>query len=92
MSSDRNKKFNLKKKLVLEVTGKELKKLRKKGILALSYEYDLPSKSLQKTEKGLSDPLFTTMWRMVEANGIPFWQFIKIVQENLPENFSFFDD
>lgn len=92
MSTKKNKKLELNKKLVLKVTGEELKKLRKKGILALSYEYDLPSKSLQKAEKGLSDVRFTTMWRMVEAHGIPFWKFVKTVQENLPAGFNFFDE
>lgn len=92
MSIKKNKKLELKKKLALQVTGEELKKLRGKGILALAYEYDLPSKSLQKAEKGLSDPRFTTMWRMVEAHGLPFWKFLKTVQEKLPEGFSFFDE
>jgi transcriptional regulator with XRE-family HTH domain len=93
MSNDKKKKLEAKKKLVCKTVGEKVKSLRgSKGIVLFSYEYDLPNSSLQKIEKGVRDPQLTTIWRISEAFGIPLWQFIKEIQEDLPENFSFHDE
>jgi transcriptional regulator with XRE-family HTH domain len=92
MSNDKKKKLEDKKKLICKTMGKKVKSLRgDKGILLFSYEYDLSSGSLHKIEKGTRDPQLTTLWRISEAFGVPFWQLIKEIQEDLPENFSFYD-
>lgn len=92
MSNDKKKKLEAKKKLVCKAVGEKIKSLRgSKGIILLSYEYDLSSGSLQKIEKGTRDPQLTTLWRISEALGIPFWQLIKEIQDDLSENFSFYD-
>ncbi len=63
-----------------------------KGILLLSYEYDIPSTSLAKLEKGQRDVQITTLWKLSEALGIPFSDFINEVTRLLPKNFKLIDD
>ena len=90
--SNKKEKIAAKKKLLCKAVGEKIKSLRgSKGIILFSYEYELSSGSLQKIEKGTRDPQLTTLWRISEALGIPIWQLIKEIQEELPENFSFYD-
>ncbi len=65
---------------------------KNKGILLLSYEYDLPSNSLERIEKGLRDPRLTTLWKIVNALGMDFMEFIEAVNKKLPEGFKLTDD
>ena len=65
MQAKRNKRIsNEKKTLLLKTIGEMVYQKRKeqnKGILLLSYEYDLSSSSLDMLEKGLRDPQITTL-------------------------------
>ena len=84
-----------KKKLLLSVIGKivrDKRKLLNKGILLLSYEYDIPNTSLAKLEKGERDVQITTLWKLAESLGMTFPDFINEVMALLPENFKLTED
>ena len=85
-----------KKELLLKAIGDVVSKKRKivnKGILLLSYEYDIPNTSLAKLEKGQRDVQITTLWRLAEALGCnTFSEFIKEVEKTLPKNFKLTED
>ena len=55
-----------KKPLLLKTIGEIVKEKRlrlKKGILLLSYEYDIPNTSLAQLEKGKRDVQISTLWK-----------------------------
>jgi len=80
------------KKLLCEKLGKKIKPYRRgKGINLFAAEYDLSGTTLGQIERGVSDPKFTTLWRIAEAYNIPLWKIIKEIQEELPQDFSFID-
>ena len=84
-----------KKHILLNAIGKIVEKKRKslnKGILLLSYEYDIPNTSLAKLEKGQRDVQITTLWKLSEALGMDFLDFIIEVKKLLPKNFKLIDD
>ena len=86
---------NLKKEILLNAVGEIIKAKRiekNKGILLLSYEYDLPSNSLERIEKGLRDPQLTTLWKIVNALDMDFLEFIELLYQKLPEGFKLTDD
>ncbi len=92
MSNTSNKKFIVNKKLLCEKLGQKVKPFRgKKGINLFAAEYDLSGTTLGQIERGVSDPKFTTLWRIAEAYGVPLWEIIKEIQEELPQGFSFID-
>ncbi|MBR1425542.1 helix-turn-helix transcriptional regulator [bacterium] len=84
-----------KKELLLCTIGKIVREKRKelnKGILLLSYEYDIPNTSLAKLEKGERDVQITTLWKLAEALGMNFSQFVDELEKRLPKNFKLTDD
>lgn len=84
-----------KKKYLLNVIGQLVKQKRKKlnkGILLLSYEFDIPNSSIAQLEKGNRDVQLTTLWKLSEALGMTFPDFIEEVMENLPYGFKLTDD
>lgn len=84
-----------KKQLLLKTIGEIVKEKRlglKKGILLLSYEYDIPNTSLAQLEKGKRDVQISTLWKLSEALGMTFPEFISEVTKRLPENFKLIDD
>ena len=86
---------NEKKSLLLKAIGEVIKEKRKvlnKGIILLSYEYDLSNTSLAQLEKGLRDVQITTMWKIANALGMNFSEFITEVEKRLPKNFKMIED
>ncbi|MBQ8459871.1 helix-turn-helix transcriptional regulator [bacterium] len=77
--------------LLLKVMGEIIKEKRKsvnKGILLLGYEYDISSSSIALLEKGTRDVQITTLWKLVNALGMTFPEFITEVTHRLPEKFN----
>lgn len=92
MSNSKNEKIAENKKILCEILGKKIKPLRgKKGINLFAAEYDLSGTTLGQVERGVSDPKFTTLWRIAESYGIPLWKILKDISEELPEGFSFIE-
>ncbi|MDD3593068.1 MAG: helix-turn-helix transcriptional regulator [Candidatus Gastranaerophilales bacterium] len=94
MQTSQNDKYT-KKEILLRTVGKIIKEKRKqkgKGILLLAYEYDIPSSSLDKVEKGLRDPQLTTLWRIANALDMTFGEFIATLEQKLPKDFQLIEE
>ena len=90
-----NKKAEKDKALLLDGIGQIVKEKRKalnKGILLLSYEYDIPSSSIAQLEKGNRDVQISTLWKLVNALGMSFPEFVDEVNTRLPEGFKLTED
>lgn len=96
MQQKRKKNINdIKKTQLLKAVGEIIHEKRTstgKGILLHSYEYDVPSNSLERIEKGLRDPQLTTLWKIVNSLDMSFIEFITLLNEKLPKNFKLTDD
>lgn len=80
---------------LLKIIGKIVKEHRlktNKGILLHSYEFDIPSSSLNLVERGLRDSQITTLWKIVNSFGMTFGEFINEVEQQLPNDFTLIDD
>jgi transcriptional regulator with XRE-family HTH domain len=84
-----NTESSVKKEILLNAIGKIVKSRRKKGLLRLAFEYDLPNTTLAKLEKGLCDPQISTLWKISNALGLKFSDFISLVEKELPQDFMF---
>lgn len=84
-----------KKELLLQVVGtiiKEKRLAKNKGILLLSYEYDIANSSIALLEKGVRDVQFCTLWKLANAFGMSFSEFAREVESRLPNGFKLIDD
>ena len=78
-----------KKKLICKVAGQALKMLRgEKSLYMLSAEYEISTSLLSSLERGLKDPQLTTVFKLSEALGIKASDFVKIIEQELPNGFS----
>lgn len=73
----------------LAVITKEL--LRDKSQFLLSCENDISVSILSTIERGLKDPQLTTIFKLAEALEIKPHEFIKLIEEKLPSDFSMID-
>ena len=83
-----------KKRLLLKVIGELIKEKRiakNKGILLLSYEFDISNSSIAQLEKGQRDVQITTLWKLANAFGYKCSDFIKLIEDELPEDFNFYN-
>lgn len=83
-----------KKKILLGAIGKvvlsERKKLNK-GINKFSFEYDIGNGLLSRLENGTTDTKITTLWKLANAFDIKFSQLAQLIENELPENFNFYE-
>lgn len=89
------KNIDPKKQQLLNVIGdliKEKRQLQNKGILLFSYEYDISNSSIALLEKGKRDVQITTLWKLANAFGMSFSEFVTEVEKRLPKNFKLIDD
>lgn len=86
--------FNNKKSILLAAIGKVVARKRKKlnkGINKFSFEYDIGNGLLSRLEKGTSEAKISTLWKLANAFDIPFSEFAKLIEDELPSNFNFYD-
>lgn len=86
---------NTKKQKLLKIIGQLIKEKRlqkEKGILLLGYEYDVSGSSIMHLERGERDVQVTTLWKLANAFGMSFSEFVKEVETRLPERFKLIDD
>ncbi len=84
-----------KKRLLLKVIGELIKEKRiakNKGILLLSYEFDISNSSIAQLEKGQRDVQITTLWKLANAFGMSFSEFAKEIEKRLPKDFKLIED
>lgn len=85
---------NIKKKELLNALGTVVHNKRlvmQKGINTFSYEYDIGNGLLSRLEKGLIDTKVTTLWKLANAFGYKCSDFIKLIEDELPEDFNFYN-
>ena len=52
-----------------------------------AYQFDIDKGNLNRIENGLIDCKFTTLWKISEAIGLKLSELIKILENNLGDNF-----
>lgn len=83
-----------KKAILLKIIGKVVNNQRTllgKGINRFSYEYDIGNGLLSRLENGTTDSKITTLWKLADAFNIKFSDFVKLIEEELPKNFNFYE-
>lgn len=86
MQTNDNKQKILK---ALAIITKELRK--DKSQFLLSSENDISVSILSTIERGLKDPQLTTIFKLAEALEIKPHEFIKLIEDKLPKDFSMID-
>ena len=81
------------KQIISQAAGKALKELRgAKSNYLLGAEYDISTSLLNHIERGIKDPQLTTVFKLSEALGVRPWEFVKKIEDNLPEGFSLIEN
>lgn len=84
--------INENKQKILEALAVITKELRRdKSQFLLSCENDISVSILITIERGLKDPQLTTIFKLAEALEIKPHEFIKLIEEKLPSDFSMID-
>lgn len=73
-------------------TGKVIKKCRKKSITRSSDEIGMWKSLWADLESGIKDPQFSTLWRIAEGLEIRPHELVKMIEDELGENFSFIEN
>lgn len=77
------------KKLILKSLARHTKELRgEQSQFMLCSENDISCSIISTIERAKKDPQLTTLFKIAEAFNLKTWQFIKMIEEDLPEDFS----
>ena len=82
------------KKILLKAIGKVIYTKRKeinKGINKFSFEYDIGNGLLTRLERGDTDTQISTLWKLANAFNIKFSDLALLIEEELPQNFNFYN-
>lgn len=95
MQVDDNQQFKEKRKILMiavaNVVTKLLKQSGKSG-RNISQEYEFGLGMLSKLQRNIAtDIKLSTIWKLANAFELPLVKFILLIQEELPENFNFYD-
>lgn len=83
---------NDKKKIILNSLANQLKLLRKdKSQFILASENDISVSIISTIERGLKDPQLTTFFKLAEALNLKPHQLMKLIEKDLPDNFTLID-
>lgn len=94
MRTQNNKKTEEKKQILLEAVGKVIKAQRNSlntGINKFSYEYEIGNGLLSRLENGNTDTKISTLWKLSNAFNINFSDMAKLIENELPEDFNFYE-
>ena len=81
----------LKKELQLAI-AKVIKRQRKKSITKSAYEIGMGKSLWADLESGIKDPQISTLWRISEGLEIKPHILIKMIEDELGNNFSFIEN
>jgi len=73
-------------------TGKVIKKCRRKSITQSADEIGMWKSLWADLENGIKDPQFSTLWRIAEGLEIKPHELVKLIEDELGENFSFIEN
>ena len=77
--------------ILYKTIGQIIRKLRTdKGIkfTIFCYENDIPKSTLYDIEHGIIKAQFSSIYKILNALGVDFLQFAKLLEKALPDNFS----
>ncbi len=81
-----------KKKIILNALARTVKKLRgTKSQFMFASENDISTSIISTIERGLKDPQLTTIFKLSEAFDLDICEFIKLIKEELPDDFYLID-
>ena len=75
--------------------GRLVHKLREKKNQSgrkFAYEYDITRGNLSKIENGISNCKFITIWRISEALGLKCSDFVRLLEQELGDDFKLMDE
>lgn len=82
-----------KNKKIRETLSSVFKELQaKKKISAVAYESELPRSVVYYIEQAKKDPQLTTLWRLAEGFGMKPSEFLKRVEDKMPEGWTILDE
>ena len=82
-----------KKEIICITAGKILKKLRgSQSQFMFGSENDISVSIINTLERGIKDPQLTTVFKIAEALNIKASDFVKLVEEELPDDFYLIDN
>ena len=80
------------KKIILKLLAKHAKELRgEKSQFILACEGDISVSIISTIERAMKDPQLTTIFKLAEALNIKPSEFIKLIEKDLPKEFSIID-
>ncbi len=81
-----------KKQKILNSLAQITKKLRgKQSQFMLASENDISTSIISTVERALKDPQITTFYKLAEALNIKPHKLMKMIEDNLPEDFTLID-
>ena len=83
-----------KSELIFKALAKVIRQEREKqnkSLRVLADEYDIQKSLLSRLENGINEPKLISIWTISEALNMPVSELIKLVENELPENFSLTD-
>ncbi len=90
MQHANSKKSEIIFKTLAKVIRKEREK-QNKSLRVLADEYDIQKSLLSRLENGVNEPKLISIWTIAEALNINVSDLIKMVEEELPPNFTLID-
>lgn len=80
------------KQMIQNALAKVMKKLRgNKSQFIFSSESEISMSIISTAERGLKDPQLTTIFKLAEAYNVKTSDFIQMIVEELPKDFSMLD-
>ena len=77
-----------KKEIIKQALAELVKELRgNKSQFLFASENDISTSIISNIERGLKDPQLTTLFKLAEAFGLSFDEFIKLLINKLPKDF-----
>lgn len=83
-----------KSEIIFKALAKVIRQEREnqnKSLRVLADEYDIQKSLLSRLENGINEPKLISIWTISEALNMPVSELIKLVENELPENFSLID-
>jgi len=79
----------------IKAVGRVIQRIRKEQIglsgKQFAYQYDIESGNFNRIENGKQNAAFYFIWGIAEACGMKCSEFVKLVEEELGEDFSIID-
>lgn len=83
-----------KSEIIFQSLAKVIKREREKqnkSLRVLADEYDIQKSLVSRLENGINEPKLISIWTISEALNMPVSELLKLVEEELPEDFSLTD-